>query len=738
MSRKDLRRAGMRLRIVGGVLVLSFALLAARATVLTVIDERGARRGLAQTGTVLTLAAGRGSVYDRNERALALTIQAPSAYAVPHEIVDLETTSRTLARALDQDAAALRRRLDQDRAFVFLDRWLSADEAARIEALALPGIGIVAEPRRTYPAGRLAGRFLGFANIDGDGVRGIEQAENAWLRGQSQKVALERDARGRLLAHGGVDLNATAGGDVVLSIDATLQAAAETALAEVVDATAARGGIVVVMDPNNGDLLAVAEAPDLDPAGFRDLAYSETRSRAFLDAFEPGSTLKPVVVAAALEAGVLRAKEMIDTGDGRLRVPGKLLRDRKPFGALTPAGILQVSSNVGVALIAKRLDRERHHGALAALGFGRTTGSGFPNESAGLLRRAQDWRPLDQATIAFGQGINVTPVQLAAAGAAIANGGTLRRPRLVVARRERGGDWAGVPVPPGRPALRRDVADDLREMMVSVTDEDGTGRRAQLVDISVAGKTGTAQKFDTVAGTYSQDDYASWFLGMAPAEDPSVVVVTMIDEPRGESNGGGATAAPLFARVAAEALGRKHVTTQARFGLPEEALWANRPPRDAEPEATALPAVAAAPPAPTAEVTVAAADSTDAGAEPAQAESAAIARAVPRTVAAGLLEPEASAPDPEPVDETVTEITPPADEVATVQRPVPDVSSIGNRVLLPDLRGLTLEQIEELADRFPFALELEGEGYVTRQDPAPGSVVGADAALRLTFARRDR
>ncbi len=592
MTGEAQRQAGARLRLLGGVLLLGLLLLGARAVELTLLDERGARRGRAQTGTVLKVASARGALLDRTGAELAVTMSAPSVYAVPTEVKDAATAARALAHALGRDASGIEKRLEQPSPFVFLARWTSEDEADAVRALELPGIGVVLEPRRTYPLGALAGPVIGFANIDGEGVRGAEQGEDEWLRGSEQQVALERDARGRLLARAGVDPRSAAGGDVMLTLDATLQAEMERALLDVVERSGARGGLALALDPKSGHLLGVAEHPGMDPNMFRSLRYAQTRSRSFLDAFESGSVLKPLIVASAIELGVLQADENIDCEQGAFRVPGKTLRDTEPSGLLSPADVLRVSSNIGVAKIAFRLEPRVHHAALNAFGLGRSSGSGFPDESAGLLRAPEGWRPLDQATIAFGQGVNVTAVQLAAATAVFANGGVWRAPQLVSARRVPGGSWRSAKPAEERLVLRPQVADALLEMLETVTGAGGTGIRASLEDVRVAGKTGTAQKFDHETGRYSNERYRSWFAGIAPADAPRVVVVTMIDEAKGVARGGGDTAAPLFARIASAALARVGIIGAPRFGLSKNAHFEPEP--EAAPEAADQVAVASA------------------------------------------------------------------------------------------------------------------------------------------------
>jgi cell division protein FtsI (penicillin-binding protein 3) len=671
----------VRLRIAGAVIVAAFALLAARAVQLAVIDGRGAERGRAQTGTVLRLAPARGAIVDRSGAELALTVSAPSVYAVPRAIADPAAAAAALAPVLGTPVARLRTRLEHGSSFVFLERWVEPAQARAVEALGLGGVGIVQEPRRAYPHRELASQIVGFANIDGEGVRGVEQMEDAWLRGKARRIAVERDARGHLLADAGTDPRIAAGRDVALTLDATLQAESETALDEVVEATGARGGVVVALDPATGELLAVAERPGFDPNRFRETPYATTRSRAFLDAPEPGSSLKPFVVALALQDGALAPDELVDCEEGSFRVPGKTLSDVKPHGLLDPGGVLRVSSNIGAAKIGFKLGPEAHWRGLRAFGFGDATGSGFPDESSGLLRDWQRWRTLDHATISFGQGINVTPVQLAAASAALANGGVWRAPRLLAARREPGGRWKPEAPPATHRVLRPRVADRVLHMMEGVVGPEGTGKYAALRGVRVAGKTGTAQKLDPETGSYSSRRYLAWFVGIAPADDPRLVVVVMVDEPRGMLHSGGAVAAPLFARVAASRLAREGVLTEPERELHALARWDWK-----------------------------------------EATGRRVAKAEPKREAPPV------APAPRPAT--------PAPTVARSQPtlPLPELERLGDRVFLPDLRGLTNGQVRALRARIPVPVELSGNGRVVDQDPAPGTILAAGAGrVRVRF-----
>ena len=383
------RRARIPRRRVGltcALLLLAFVGLAARAVHLSVFDERGSILGERQRHSVLVLPPERGTIFDRTGKELALSVEAPSVYALPSELVSLDRAAHQLAPVLGVSTREIRTRLRGRHSFVFLARWVTPARAAKVRELAIPGIGVLEEPRRTYPHKGLAAHAVGFANIDGRGVRGIEQQEDAWLRGTALRLPVERDGSGNLLVRGGEQHWSTAGGDVALTLDAAMQADATLALRDAVKATGARGGIVVSMDPSTGEILALAEAPTFDPNRFREIDYGSTRSQAFLDAIEPGSTFKAFLVAAALENGTLSAGDLIDCGNGSFRVPGRTVRDRKPFGPLSPAEILRVSSNIGAVKIAIDLGPRAHFEMLRRFGFGASTGSGFPDESAGVLR----------------------------------------------------------------------------------------------------------------------------------------------------------------------------------------------------------------------------------------------------------------------------------------------------------------------------------------------------------------
>ncbi len=553
MRSADLSRTAKRVAAVRIVLLVALALVGLRAGYL-VSDDRASARVVGQVDTQLRVPATRGEILDRSERQFAVSIDAPSVYAIPAEIQDADAAARKLSRVLDIPRKTLRKRITMESPFVFLSRWVSEKEKERILALELPGIGILPEPKRLYPMGTSAGAVVGFMNVDGEGVRGIEQAENDWLQGAMKSYPVERDARGRKLPRAGVDPRATVGGDVRLTLDGAMQAAAESALFDAVEAHEAAGGILVTLDPRTGDLLAIAEAPGFDPNRFRKAAFGDSRARSFVDVLEPGSVMKAFLLAGALEHGVVSLDEEIDCEGGSFRLPGKTIRDHDPYDRLDLAGILAHSSNIGATKIAYRLGAERHFELLRAFGFGVRSGSGFPGESSGILRSWERWRPVDHANVAFGQGMNVTAVQLAAATAALANDGVWRAPRIVEARRRRGQPWA--PTRPGemRRVVSSATAATTLALMEGVVGPEGTGRMAGLEGVAVAGKTGTAQKLDVENRRYYQDRFIAWFMGVVPADDPRLVIVVGVDDPQGRFHSGGMVAAPLFAEVAARQL----------------------------------------------------------------------------------------------------------------------------------------------------------------------------------------
>jgi cell division protein FtsI (penicillin-binding protein 3) len=464
--------------------------------------------------------------------------------------VDVAHVAAQLETLLGVPRAQIEERLAADRHFVWIKRRVTPKESKAVAALDIPGIGLTAESRRFYPNRELAAHVLGFANIDGQGIEGLELALDAQLRGSSELVPAIRDRRGRVVfSEQLLDDRAAQGDDVVLTIDKTIQHIAERELELTVRTFEAKGGSVVVFDPNAGEILAIANFPSFNPNQPASATPSHRRNRAITDRFEPGSTLKPFTVAGALAAGVIRANQRIDCEHGAMKVAQYTIHDTHQWDDLTPTEILAYSSNIGVAKIGVSLGRARLYGTLRDFGFGATTGAGLPGETAGILRHYKRWYDMDAATIAFGQGMSTTALQLAVATGAIANRGRLLRPTVVRRIEDARGDLVHEAVPHvERQVVPPSVAGLIAEMMTSATGENGTGAEAAMDGYLVAGKTGTAQKADYVHGGYADGKWVSSFVGFAPARKPRLVAAVVIDEPV-IAHHGGSVAAPAFRRI---------------------------------------------------------------------------------------------------------------------------------------------------------------------------------------------
>ena len=704
-------------------------LLAGRAAHLTVAHTRARTLYDRQIQTEQRLSASRGTIFDRDGRELAITTDAASIYALPQLVENPAETAAAIAGALDLSTAHVAKRLSSPSGFTYIARWVEPAAAERVRSLKLAGVGIDREARRSYPANELAAAVLGFANIDGQGVRGIEQLENDFLTGRPRRVRVERDARGRALALHSTDPRDVQGGDVALTLDAVMQGAAEVALSDAIQRYGAVGGLILTMDPKNGDILALAEAPGFDPNKFRHLDFHETRSRAFADTVEAGSTMKTFLVASALDARALEPDTLIDTEDGSIRVRGKTIRDRKPFGVLTPTDVLRVSSNVGAVHIAQIMGREAQHQGLLRFGFGTRSRSRFPVESTGLLNDWQAWQPVDQAAIAYGQGVSVTGIQLASALATLANDGVRMEPRLVLARRPTGGEWQTTDVRQHGRAVSARAARLTLDMMRSVVSPTGTGRLAGLAGVPVAGKTGTAQKFDTELRQYSNDKYMAWFIGVVPADDPELAIVVAVDEPRGAMHSGGGVAAPLFAQVAAAQLARRGIVTRAE-PVPEETqpiVFADSglAPNDLPSDLPNLPlekvdATVALPREPVTTSTQLAKQMENPKAISTPARPLAIPRTEPLRAA------KAAPPARPAANLAAGQSSPPAADV--------------DLLFVPDFQGTTMALARRLAESESLDITTLGaiEGRVVSQFPVPGTVLrGADRTVRLRFEFRE-
>jgi cell division protein FtsI (penicillin-binding protein 3) len=502
------------------------------------------------------LAPRRGTIFDRHGAELAVSVDADSVYANPRQMreesVDTGLAALRLSQVLGVDVDRISQRLSSDRLFVWLERQVTPEEAAAVQQLAIPGVTVTREARRYYPNRELAAHILGFANVDGDGLEGLELSMNERLRGTTTAVPALRDRRGRVVfSEQLLDDHASLGEDVYLTIDKTLQHVAERELALTIRTFEASAGSIVVMDPQTGELLAMASYPAFDPNNPSDASPAHRRFRAITDRFEPGSTIKPMTIASALSGGVLRPSEQIDCMNGRWTVVEgeRPITDTHHYGLLTPAEILAHSSNIGSAQIGMRLGRQGLYRSFRRFGFGQPTGIPLPGEVSGTFRHHSRWYERDFASIGFGQGMSVTALQLAAAMATIANGGRLMRPTLV----RRIEDGRGNVLEETQPEVRRQVvpahtARLVSDMLTAVTSDEGTGAEAAIDGYLVAGKTGTAQMASTTRAGYDNAHWLSSFIGFVPAEAPRAVIAVIIQEPIIDHYGG-VVAGPVFRRV---------------------------------------------------------------------------------------------------------------------------------------------------------------------------------------------
>jgi len=520
----------------------------------------------------------RGALLDRAGEPLALSLESQSVYARPHRIQDAEAMSRSLAQILSLDLNEVRQKLQAAKPFVWIKRQVSPAEADRIQALNLEGLGMFYEPNRYYPQGQLAGQVIGFVNRDSEGLEGLELQYNDYIRGETGSSLIERDALGRRVLVQGVEgLQIPPGGDIHLTLDSSIQHLAEKELEATISKYRAKAGVAIVVEPFTGEVLAMANYPAFNPNNFSQETAQQRRNRAVADGFEPGSTFKTVLAAAALEEGVVGKEDLFYCEMGKYAYAGKIIHDTHPYGWLPFSKILQVSSNIGFTKVAEKLKKERYFKYIEKFGFGQMTGIDLPGEVPGLLRKAETWSAVDLATHAFGQGISTTPMQLAMAYAAVANGGFLMKPYVV----RRVLSPKGEVLVENQPHVVRRVISEktahlLASMLKEVTNAGGTGTMASVEGFEVAGKTGTAQKADLAHGGYAARKRVGSFVGFVPAEDPRLVVLVLVDEPEVNVYGG-VVAAPVFRNIARGALRHLAVAPQKPDALPSPVAQAGIP-----------------------------------------------------------------------------------------------------------------------------------------------------------------
>jgi cell division protein FtsI (penicillin-binding protein 3) len=561
------RPPAARLVALFALLAVGFGAVAARLVLLQVRDGR-AYESLAAEQRVrrIALPAARGTLYDRSMHELALSLPAKAVYADPALVTDLAGTAARLAEMLDLPEPRVIRALAAESRFEYLARRVDLAVADRIADMDLPGIEFLDEPKRQYPGGTLAAQVLGFVGVDGTGLAGLELHYEDVLAGRPGTMVIEQDPDGLPIPQGSRhSVPPRRGHDLLLTIDRDLQYHAEQALAEAIRRNGAIGGTVIILDPATGDVLAMATAPGFDANAFDTAAAAVTRNRGVTDVYEPGSVNKVITAAAALEEGVIAPAERMWV-PARIDVADRVFHESHPHPtmAMTLTDVIAQSSNVGTIMTADRLGSVRLDGYLRAFGFGTPTGVGFPGEADGILMPVEDWWGTSMATIPIGQGIAVTPLQMASVFATIANDGVRLPPRLVRGTMDPRGGVDEAAVPDGQRVVSRRTARLVTGMLGHAV-EAGTGGEAQIPGYWVAGKTGTARKPLEDARGYS-DQYVASFIGFAPAGDPEIVVAAVLDEP--DTVYGGVASAPLFREVAHFALSHLRVPTAERPRVP--------------------------------------------------------------------------------------------------------------------------------------------------------------------------
>jgi cell division protein FtsI (penicillin-binding protein 3) len=641
-------------------------------------EDLAARARKQQMGAIETSPT-RGQLLDREGRELARSIDTESFFADPSEIDSPEVTARRIASVTDLDRASLAQRLneakDSNKKFIWIVRRLDEQTAAKLDALNLNGVYSRKEPKRYYPNDSLAAHVLGFVGTDEVGLGGVEQFYNERIRGEAGKLYLETDARRR--AFESYEVQPHPGQTVVLTIDQTIQYRTEQSLFAAVQRTHAKSGTAVVMDPLTGDILALANAPAFNPNEPSRDGEERRANGALQNTYEPGSTFKIVAYSAAIEKGLVKPDDKIDCQMGQITVAGRLIHDHRPFGVLTIADALAQSSNVGAIKLGLLVGNESMFDYIKRFGFGSRTGVDLPGESPGILRPLPRWQPSSIGSIAMGQEIGVTPLQMASAYSALANGGFWVKPHLIREMRSPDGAILFQAKPETHQILKPETTLALKGMLEGVTLR-GTARKAQLNGYTAAGKTGTAQKIDPKTHAYSSTKYIGSFVGFAPVSKPALVIIVVIDEPQGSYHGGD-VAAPVFREIAEQI-------------LPDLAVQPDT-------EVKAAPGLIA---------------QTSSLAPQALAKARTEDRQEDQQRRATL-------PQVAPRTSGVTEI----------------VYAFASKhgALMPDLRGQSVRDAARLCAQLGLALEAHGDGRALRQSPAAGAEVESGQTVRVDFGR---
>ena len=560
LTRKEHGSLKVRLILISILFALFAVGLAGRLFYLQVaMHEDLVLRSEKQYQRTVDIRYGRGSIFDRNMNELATNIDVESVYATPHEVLGKKQAARTIASALNLNQKSVYEKLRSGRHFVWLKRKATPTEVTRLRNSSLSGVNFISEDKRFYPKRELASGAIGFVGIDNQGLAGIEHQFQSTLKGNTVRTVMEKDARGRLIRFGeGVGNQVLEDRGVVLTLDEVIQFFTEHHLKNQVEKYQAKSGIAVVMNPNTGEIYALANIPQYNPNSYSIYQPQRWRNYAVSNAYEPGSIFKPIVAAAVIDSGAALPDDMFFCENGKFGIETRNGEatfgeaDNHKFGWLTLQNIIVQSSNIGSIKIAQQLGQRSFYDYIRKFGFGQKSGVELPGEAPGKVRGLSSWGLRSLASISFGQEISVTPLQITAAMGAIANGGVLMTPRIAHAVINNG--QVGDKFEPK--TVRRVISVQTSRQMVDILKsvvKDGTGKKAAVKGYEVAGKTGTAQKYDPKTGGYSKTAFVSSFVGFVPADAAKVAILVMIDEPKG-THWGGSVAAPVFSSIARETL----------------------------------------------------------------------------------------------------------------------------------------------------------------------------------------
>lgn len=570
MKTSDKKWIRFRIHIVAIFFIIGLGANMLRAYQLQVLEREELNAyALSSYKSEVKLPPKRGTIYDRDGDYLAVSVEVGSIYANPRLIENKKITAGHLATSLDESSKDILKLLEKDSSFVWVKRRVSPEIINQVKALELKGVDFLTETRRYYPGKDIAGHLLGFAGYDNQGLEGIEKYYDDVLKGPDETLIFMRDAVGRPFYMSEPEGDGQDMKNLVLTIDKDIQYKAQEALEAEVKRRNAKGGQCLVMDPDTGEILAMAVAPSFNPNIFSEFNSSDWRNRVVTDCYEPGSVIKAFLLSVAFENNLMTANTTFDCENGEYRIGKEKVSDTKKHGILSAADIVVLSSNIGAVKIGQKVGYERYYESLKKFGFGEKTGIDLLGERSGFVRSPQASREIDKATAFYGHGLSVTSLQLATAMCSIANGGKLMRPYIVKEITDQSGRMVKKNQPVMvRRVLSEDAAREITKVLEGVVSEKGTAEKAAITGFRVAGKTGTSQKIDKSTGTYSHQDYVSTFVGFVPANDPELVILVMVDEPQG-TNYGGLVAGPVFSEVGKWALNNLRVQPDRQVALLE-------------------------------------------------------------------------------------------------------------------------------------------------------------------------